>query len=92
MNKAAAAKGNCQDIQSTNISPYQNRQACGRTLKKLAHLLLWSPRKKRLVLAKMAKEVGLTVRGQPSSQSQKGLSDVTVKFVTDNYCKNEGSW
>ena len=40
----------------------------------------------------MAKEVGLTVRGQPSCQSQKGLSDVTVKLVTDYYCKNEVSW
>ena len=37
----------------------------------------------------MAKEVGLTVRGQPSCQSQKDLSDVTVKLVTDYYCKNE---
>ena len=27
MNKAAAAKKNCQDIQSMNILPYQNRQA-----------------------------------------------------------------
>ena len=43
MNKAAAAKENCQDIQSTNITPYQNRQACGRTLKKLAFSLPQSP-------------------------------------------------
>ena len=40
----------------------------------------------------MAKEVGLTVRDQPSCQSQKGLSDVKVKLVTDYYCKNEVSW
>ena len=40
----------------------------------------------------MAKEVGLTVRGQPSCQSQKSLSYVTVKLVTDYYCKNEVSW
>ena len=40
----------------------------------------------------MAKEVELTVRGQPSCQSQKGLGDGTVKLVTDNYCKNEVSW
>ena len=83
MNNAAAAKENCQDIQCTNISPYQNKQACGRALKKLAHSLLQSPRKKQFALAKMTKEVGLTVRGQPSCQSQKGLSDVTVKLVTD---------
>ena len=92
MNKAAAAKENCQDIQSTNISPYQNKQACGRALKKLARSLLQSPQKKQFALAKMTKEVGLTVRGQPSCQSQKGLSDVTVKLVTDYYCKNEVSW
>ena len=40
----------------------------------------------------MAKKVGLSLRGQPSCQSQKGLSDVTVKLVTDYYCKNEVSW
>ena len=40
----------------------------------------------------MAKEVGLTVKGQPSCQSQKGLSDVTVKLVTDYYCEKEVSW
>ena len=40
----------------------------------------------------MAKEVGLTVRGQPSCQSQKCLSDVTVKLVIDYYCKNKVSW
>ena len=37
MDKAATAKENYQDIQSTNISPYQNRQASGRALKNLAH-------------------------------------------------------
>ena len=37
MDKAAAAKENYQDIPSTNISPYQNRQASGRALEKLAH-------------------------------------------------------
>ena len=37
----------------------------------------------------MAKELS---RGQPSCQSKKGLSDVTVKLVTDYYCKNEVSW
>ena len=44
MNKEAAAKENCQGIQSINISPYQNLQASGRALKKLAHSLpqsLW---------------------------------------------------
>ena len=40
----------------------------------------------------MAKEVGLTVRGQTSCQSQKGLSDVTVKLATYYYYKNEVSW
>ena len=35
INKAAAAKENFQDIQSTNISPYQNKRTCGRALKKL---------------------------------------------------------
>ena len=60
-------------------------------MKKLACSLPQSPLKKSFVLAKMAKEFGLTVRGQPSYQSQKGLSDVTVKVVTD-YCKNEVSW
>ena len=43
MNKAAAAEENCQDIQSMNISPYQNRQAGRRALKKLARLLPQSP-------------------------------------------------
>ena len=92
MNKAVAAKENCQDIQSTNISPYQNRQASGRALKKLARSLPQSPRKKRLFLAKMAKEIGLTISGQPSCQYQKSLSNVTVKLITDYYCKNEVSW
>ena len=92
MNKAAAAEENCQDIQSTDISPYQNRQAGRGALKKLAHSLPQSPRKMRFVLAKMAKVVVLTVRDQPSCQSQKDLSDVTVKLVTDYYCKNEVSW
>ena len=55
MNKAAAAKENCQDIQNSNISPYQNQQASGRTLKKLAHSLLQSPWMKQFVLAKMVK-------------------------------------
>ena len=63
MNKVAAAKKNYQDIQGTNISLYQNQRASGRALKKLARSLLQSPGKKRFVLAKMAKEVGLTVRG-----------------------------
>ena len=55
MNKAAAAKENCQDIQNSNISPYQNRQASGRTLKKLARSLLQSWWMKQFVLAKVAK-------------------------------------
>ena len=87
MNKAAAEKENFQDIQSTNISPYQNRQASGRVLKKLARLLPQSPPKKRLVLAKTAKEIGLTISGQPSCQYQKSLSNVTLKLITDYYCK-----
>ena len=92
MNKEAAAKENCQGIQSINISPYQNLQASGRALKKLAHSLPQSLWKKQFVLAKMAKEVELTIRGQPSGQSQKGLSDVTVKLITDYYCRNKVSW
>ena len=80
MKNAAAEKENCQDVQSTNNSPYQNRKASERALKRLAHSLTQSPQKKPFVLVKMAKEVGLTFRGQPSCQSQKGLSKVTVKL------------
>ena len=43
MNKARAAKENCQDIQSTNISPHQNRQSSRKALKKLARSLPQSP-------------------------------------------------
>ena len=71
MNKAAAAEENCQDIESMNILLYQNRQPSGRALKKLACSLPQFLQKKRFVLAKMAKKVWLTVRGQLSCQSQK---------------------
>ena len=76
---------------STSSSPYQSKQACGRALKRLARSLPQSPRKKRFVLAKMAKEAGLTVRGQPC-QTRKGLNEETVKTVKDYYAKDEISW
>ena len=49
--------------------------ASASVLRKLARSLPQSPQEKRFVLAKMAKEVALTVRGQPSCQSQKDLHD-----------------
>ena len=40
----------------------------------------------------MAKETGLTVRGQPSTQSERGLDEATIKTVKKFYIKNEISW
>ena len=45
-----------------------------------------------MFLQRWQKKLVLIVRGQPSCQSQKDLSDVAVKLVTDYYCKNEVSW
>ena len=46
-------------------SPYQTKQATGKALKCLSKALPNSPRKKQFVLAKIAKEAGLDVKGLP---------------------------
>ena len=48
--------------QSLGGSPYQTKQSTGRSMKRVAKSLPNSPRKKRFLIAKMAKEVGLKVK------------------------------
>ena len=70
MDKAAAAKENYQDIQKYAHFTISKSAGKWKSIEK-AITLMHSPQKKRLVFAKMAKEVGLTVRDQASCQSQK---------------------
>ena len=74
-----------------NSSPYQTKQATGRALKRLARSLPKSPRKKRFVVAKIAKQVGLTVQGVGPS-TRKGLSNETIDKIIAFYNNNEVSW
>ena len=49
--------------QSLGESPYQTKQSTGRVMKRVAKSFPNSPRKKRFVIANMAEEVGLKVKG-----------------------------
>ena len=59
--KQAEQRLPCTTISS--VSPFQTKQSTGKALKRVAKSLPNSPRKKRFVLAKMAKEAGLNVNG-----------------------------
>lgn len=76
MKNAAAEKENCQDVQSTNNSPYQNRKAS----EKASTFINTISAEETICSYEDGKRSWANFRGQPSCQSQKGLSKVTVKL------------
>ena len=72
-------------------SPYQSKQSTGKALKRVAKSLPCSPRKRRFVLAKMAQEMGLQVKGM-HNKSYGGMTAESIDTVKAFYEKNEISW
>ena len=73
------------------LSPYQTPQTIKRAIKKAAQSLPSSPRKKRYIVKRLAKEVGLDV-ASPKKKSKNGLNDNAIAKVKDFYSNNEISW
>ena len=71
-------------------SPFQTKQSAGKALQRTAKSLPNSPRKKVFVLAKMAKEAGLDVKGLKRVRT--GLSDECTEAVKSFYESDNISW
>ena len=68
-------------------SPYNTKQSSGKALKHVTRSLPNFPRKTRFVIAKMAKEMGLQVKGIVT-KNDKGLSEEHTNKIKEFYQKD----
>ena len=77
---------------STGATPYRTTQALGKAVKRAQQSLPASPSKRLCVVQSLAKKVGLTVEGSPSSSNFRGLSQETKDLVNAFYNSDDISW
>lgn len=75
---------------STPREPYKSRQALGKAVKRLVSALPRSPRKKQVVLTKIAEDVGLSISRKHAVKAHQGqISAETKKLVKDFYLQDD---
>ena len=73
-------------------SPYTTKQATGKSLKGLRYLFSLSPRKQKIVIAKLTQEVGVEIKTAITRNNGNNLSSVTKALVQEFYNSNDISW